>query len=116
MSFQQTYRRSQGSFRDSSATISAAGRSPSDDKAKRNPHLLALGTELENLMPGLRGSDSAMGFFARRKIKWWKSARSGDDCSRETPTRNLASSQVGCVNFLLPLAGVEGALAAILKV
>lgn len=116
MNFQTTYRRSQGEFRNASTTISAAGRSPSDDKAKRNPHLLTLGSEIENLMPSLRGADGAVEFFSRRKIKWWKSARSGDDCARDTPTRNLASSQVACVNFLLPLADNEEALAAILTV
>ena len=30
------------------------------------------------------------------------------------PTRNMASSQVACVNFLLPLAGIPGALQAVI--
>ena len=32
------------------------------------------------------------------------------------PTRNMASSQVACVNVLLPLAGIPGALSAALRV
>lgn len=32
------------------------------------------------------------------------------------PTRNMTSSQVACVNFLLPLAGISGALSAALRV
>ena len=31
------------------------------------------------------------------------------------PTRNMASSQIVCVNFLLPLVGIGGALETILR-
>lgn len=116
MNFQQTFRLLQAGYRDTSASISQSARSPTDAKGRRNGHLLSLGYEIENLMPILRRADGAMDFFARRKIKWWKSSRSGDDCTRDTPTRNLASSQVACVNFLLPLAAVPGALETVLKV
>ena len=76
----------------------------------RNPHLLALGREEENLYPGARGVGGAIDFFSQRGIKWWKSSRSGDDVETDGPTRNMASSQVACVNFLLPLVEVPGAL------
>jgi len=94
----------QGRFRDQSPSISPPARAPSDYKGKRHPHLLALGYERENLFPPLRGSTGAISFFRSRGIQWWKSARSGDNQATEGPTRNLASSQVCCVNFLLPLA------------
>jgi hypothetical protein len=60
----------------------------------------------------LRCLDGALDFFEARHIPFWSSAGSGDrlkDTSYRGPTRNLASSQVSCVNFLLPLATVPGA-------
>ena len=72
----------------------------------RNPHLLPLGCEEENLYPGIRGNGGAVDFFSQRRIRWWKSARTGDDTAGPGPTRNMTSSQVACVNFLLPLAGI----------
>ena len=81
----------------------------------RNPHLLSLGCEEENLYPGVRGSGGAIDFFRQRGINWWKSSRSGDDVEAEGPTRNMASSQVACVNFLLPLARIPGALLSALS-
>ena len=81
----------------------------------RNPHLLSLGCEEENLYLGVRGSGGAIDFFSQRGIKWWKSSRSGDDVEAEGPTRNMASSQVACVNFLLPLARIPGALLSALS-
>ncbi|MEY4545411.1 MAG: hypothetical protein RL685_1606 [Pseudomonadota bacterium] len=99
-------------------TLSAAARQPTDDKGKRHGHLLAHGSEVENLYPGLRGPGGALEFFAERRIPWWRSSRSGDrraDPAYPGPTRNLASSQVSCVNFLLPLASIPGALPALLQ-
>ncbi len=108
-------RRHQANFRQSSESISPQGRSPSDDKGQRNPHLLALGREIENLFKPLRGNDGAVKFFADRRLRWWRSAHSGDTRGKDVPTRNMASSQIACVNFLLPLIGIEGALAAVLR-
>ena len=71
-----------------------------------------LGCEDENLYPSLRGEAGARRFFKERGIKWHRTARSGDAVGEDGPTRNMASSQVVCVNFLLPLAGIPGALAA----
>ena len=113
--FERSAKRRQQLFRDASPTVSDQGRHPADDKGVRNPHLLAVGCELDNLYPGIRGEGGAIDFFARRGIKWWKSSRSGDDTKTDGPTRNMASSQVACVNFLLPLAGIPGALLSILR-
>ena len=114
--FERTAKRRQRTFRDESESIGAGARHPTDEKGLRNPHLLALGYEEENLYPGIRGAGGAVDFLAQRNIKWWKSARSGDDTSADGPTRNMASSQVACINFLLPLAGISGALASALQV
>ncbi len=115
ISFEQSAKNQQRFFRDSSVTISDDGRSPTDDKGRRNPHLLGKGSEIDNLFSDIRGEDGAIGFFRERNIKWWKSSRSGDDSHPYTPTRNMASSQVACVNFLLPLANIPGALLSVLQ-
>lgn len=108
-------RQQQAAFR---ATLSPSAQAVTDDKGKRNGHLLAVGREIENLYPGLRGDDGALRFFRDREIKWWTNARSGDrnvGGGFEGPTRNLASSQVACVNFLLPLVETPDALVAFLR-
>lgn len=103
-------RKQQAHFR---TTLSPEANSPTDDVGQRHGHLLAQGSEVENLFPSLRGPGGAFEFFAKRGIKWWTSPRSGDrpaDADFVGPTRNLASSQICCVNFLLPLADVDGGL------
>ena len=107
-------RRIQASFRD---TLSQEAQNPSDDKGIRNAHLVATGREIENLYPAIRERPGALEFFSEREIKWWRSSRSGDRSAKDDyygPTRNLASSQIACVNYLLPLASIPGALAAFL--
>jgi hypothetical protein len=114
--FGVTARRQQAHFR---ASLGSRAAQVADDKGKRNPHLLAHGYELENLFPTLQGKDGALAFFAERGIQWWTSSRSGDRDQDDVfvgPTRNLASSQVSCVNFLLPLASIPGALCELLRV
>ncbi len=113
--FDRSAKQRQQQFRDTSPTVSDQGRSPTDDKGLRNPHLLALGCEVDNLFPSIRGEGGAIDFFSQRDIKWWKSSRSGDDSKSDGPTRNMASSQVACVNFLLPLVGIPGALVSVLR-
>ena len=113
--FERSAKRRQQQFRDASPTVSDLGRSPTDDKGLRNPHLLTIGCEVDNLFPGIRGEGGAIDFFSQRDIKWWKSSRSGDDSKSDGPTRNMASSQVACVNFLLPLVGIPGALPSVLR-
>ena len=108
-------RKRQAWFREHSSTISCGGRSPTDDKGQRHGHLLAHGFECENLCPKLRGEDGVLKFFAEREIRWHRSTRSGDTPGRQGPTRNLASSQVACVNFLLPIREIPGALTAVAR-
>ena len=110
--FGKAARKQQANFRNTSSTISEQGRSPSDDKGQRHGHLLAIGCEDENLYPSLRGEGGVRKFFKEREILWHRTPRSGDTRGNVGPTRNMASSQVACVNFLLPLAGIPGALAA----
>ena len=114
-SFDKAAKKQQADFRDRSEHIKK-GRSPSDDhdKGRRYGHLLALGCEDENLYPSLRGESGARRFFKERGITWHRSHRSCDAPGVDGPTRNMASSQVACVNFLLPLAEIPGALAAVI--
>ncbi len=115
-SFRDIARERQSDFRNTSSTISANGRNPTDDKGQRHGHLLALGHEDENLYETLRGNQGAKHFFRQRAIKWWRDTnRTGDTRDGDGPTRNMASSQVACVNFLLPLRDFSGALLAILR-
>ena len=108
-------RKRQAWFRDHSSTISQEGRSPKDDKGQRHGHLLAHCFEHENLYPGLRGEGGALKFFEDRVIPWHRPSRSGDTPRTKGPTRNLASSQIACVNFLLPLREIPGALTAVAR-
>ena len=82
---------------------------------RRHGHLLASGYEDANLYPTLRCENGARRFFETRGIKWWQDARNGDDSKGKRPTRNIASSQIACVNFLLPLLKVPEALTATLR-
>ena len=88
---------------------------PNDAIGLRHDYLLALGCEEENLYPSLRGENGTHRYFADRGIKWWQARRSGDASDGKRPTRNMASSQIACVNFLLPLVEIPGALTAVLQ-
>ncbi len=111
-SFEHSAKSRQGRFRNTSPTISEPARTPTDDLGRKYNYLLAPGHEEENLFPDIRGPGGAIDFFAQRNIKWWDG---GGEDRGNTPTRNMASSQVACVNFLLPLSGVPGGLLAILQ-
>ena len=89
---------------------------PSDSLGRRHNYLLALGCEEENLYPLLRGEDGASRYFRDRNVKWWQASASGDLSDGKRPTRNMASSQIACVNVLLPLIEIPGALTAVLRV
>jgi hypothetical protein len=115
MGHQQLVRARQARFLASSPTISNGARRPADRIGQRHRHLLARGHEEENLYPSLRGSGGAIEFFRARRIKWWQGRTSGDALESNGPTRNLASSQIACVNFLLPLAQIPGSLEAALR-
>ena len=105
MSFRTHERERQAGFREQSSLPSSP----------RHRHVLASANELENLYPTLRGENGACRFFGSRGIKWWQDRRNGDDGRRKHPTLNMMSSQVACVNFLLPLAGIPEALLAMLR-
>ncbi len=92
-------------------TLPEAARTPTDALGLRHGHLLTLGAELHNLAPSIRGDDGVVPFFRARGIQWWTSSASGD-VGQGHPTRNLASSQVACVNVLFPLAAEPAALLA----
>ena len=108
-SFGRLARERQARFREQSSLPRYSG-------GRRHGHLLASGYEEENLYPTLRGEDGASRFFEIRRIKWWQDARNGDDSKGKRPTRNMASSQIACVNFLLPLIEVPEAVPAMLRV
>ncbi len=113
----QIERDRQARFRISSPTITAEGRTPADATGKRHPYLLGLGAELDNLFPGIR--QSAPAFFRERGIGWWRSAVSKDRSVKDggdlVPTRNMASSQVACVNLLFPINDRPKALTALIR-
>ena len=111
LDFGATARKQQANFRHKSATISLESRS----QRRGHGHLLAKGRQMDNLYPGLRGQDGALKFFADRNIKWWGNPTSRDEEEFNLPTHNMISSQVFCVNFLLPLAYIEGALTTVLR-
>ena len=106
--FGQRERKRQAAFRKGLTT-------PIDPIGLRHDYLLALGCEEENLFPTLRGENGALRYFAERNIKWWQARVSGDASDGKRPTRNMASSQIACVNFLLPLIDIPGALTAVLQ-
>ena len=107
-SFGQRERKRQAAFRKGLTT-------PTDAVGLKHDYLLALGCEEENLFPTLRGENGAIRYFAERNVKWWQARVSGDASDGKRPTRNMASSQIACVNFLLPLVDIPGALTAVLK-
>ena len=106
--FGQRERKRQAAFRKGLTT-------PTDAVGLKHDYLLALGCEEENLFPTLRGENGALRYFAERNIKWWQARASGDASDGKRPTRNMASSQIACVNFLLPLVEIPGALTAVLQ-
>ena len=106
--FGQRERKRQAAFRKGLTT-------PTDAVGLKHDYLLALGCEEENLFATLRGENGALRYFAERNIKWWQARVSGDASDGKRPTRNMASSQIACVNFLLPLVDIPGALTAVLK-
>ena len=97
-----------------SAAISADAKSPSDERGRGYDYMLAFGHEEQNLYPSLRGVSRARRFMEARGIRWWRHG-GFDRPGVNGPTRNMASSQIACVNFLLPLVSVSGAILAMLR-
>jgi hypothetical protein len=73
--------------------------------------VLRRGGEEENFFPSIRGPGGAADFFRDRGIVWWSTTENNDG-----PSGHMASSQIACVNFLLPLAaGRPDAIVALLR-
>ena len=106
--FEKAATQCQGNFRSKSTTINKSSRSPTP-----HLHILAPGCGIENLFPGIRAENGAVDFFRERYIQWWKAR--GYDTKADGPTRHMVSSQIACVNFLLPLVSIPGALEAVLR-
>lgn len=88
---------------------------PKEGWADERPFLLRPGYEEENLIPAIRGTGGATERFADRRIAWWRSDTWDDMTVWSVPTRNMLSSQVSCVNFLLPLASNPETLTRMLR-
>src|ERR1051325_4453543 len=91
----------QEAYRASSESFSFAGRQPG--LYRGNPRLEYLPAQLwsENLFPGIR--DEASTYFSDHHIAWHSDAH------------HVRSSQVCCLNFIMPLARNELVLVAVLK-
>ena len=113
--FKDAARKCQAHFRDNSRTIDQKGGSPTDSIGQKRSWLLTRGCEEQNLYPSLRGEDRATKFLRERGIKWWQDSANGDQTKGETPTRQMTSSQIACVNFFLPLTEIRGALTAVAR-
>ena len=59
------------------------------------PYIIQEGKELMNLYPTIR--EEAIDYFRQNGIGWWKS-----NDALNTPTGNMLSSQISCVNHLFP--------------
>jgi hypothetical protein len=112
LAFKLSARARQAAFR---ATLPIAARTPTDQPWASHDFLLALGHEEETLYPSIRGAGGALDYFRARGARWWRSPATGD-AKGDGPTRNLTSSQVACVNLLLPLLEKPSLLAAMLRV
>ena len=111
--FAQTERDRQARFR--TRFLSDSLRPPDGTNSGEPGYLLAEGHEEENLFPSLRGASGAIDFFRQRGISWWRTSSYEDATVRDRPTRHMVSSQISCLNFLMPLLGHPAALAAILR-
>jgi len=98
--FSTQQRLSQATFREHSATFSTEGRRHGSYRGKAYPFLLRPDVWRENLYPELRGCAPA--YFAARGVVWHRMRR------------HLLSSQVCCLNFLMPFSRDPSALEALL--
>ncbi len=100
-SFEAQERRTQSAFRARSETFSTVGREEGEFRGRRYPFIIPADHWVENLHPSLR--PTAPRYFAQHKIVWHRMRH------------HLLSSQVSCVNFLMPLAGRPDILARLLE-
>jgi hypothetical protein len=83
---------------------------------RQHRHVLEAGSNWRNLFSQISDvKGPAEAFFRSRRIKWWQSAATGDQKGLVGPTHNTLSSQVACINTLMPLREDAAALTAILK-
>lgn len=99
--FSKQQRLAQAAFRARSNTFSDAGRQAGQHRGRAYPFLLAPEAWQENLYPGVR--DLAPAYFAERGIVWHQMRH------------HLLSSQVCCINFLMPYAMQKHALGRLLS-
>lgn len=96
----------QSTFKQQSPTFSMAARSDGMYKGRQRPFCLPVDHAEENLFPGIR--ETAPAYFSKFEIKW-------HDGHAGKPSNHLCSSQVCCVNFLLPFYNQPKALAELLR-
>jgi hypothetical protein len=89
---------------------------PAVSATRPHQHVLLPGSNWMNLFEPMSGaSGAASDFFRERRITWWHARATGDPRGLQGPTHNTLSSQVACVNFLLPHRQDPAALTAILR-
>lgn len=108
MSYEQDVKRRQSLFR---KTLLSDADCQVSDASRRHGHVLPLGRENQSLYPLTR--EMAIEFIDDRRIKWWQQAVVGD--TGNSPSHNLASSQVCCINYFLPLAQMPSALTDLIR-
>ena len=84
----------------------------------RHGHLLKLGQEENNLYPSLHWARAVRAGSRRKPANccWWQDWNQRRQFQRRSSdAKDMASSQIVCVNFLLPLIEIPGALTAVLK-
>ncbi|WP_210526920.1 PGN_0703 family putative restriction endonuclease [Rubellimicrobium arenae] len=100
-SFSAQQRETQSRWREESETLSQSGRTHGQYRGKTYPFLLQSEVWQENLYPSIR--ELAPAYFEDRSIVWHRMRH------------HLLSSQVCCLNFLMPYAGNKGALERLLS-
>jgi len=99
--FVQDQRDLQIRFREESDTFTSEGKQAGKIGRKTYPFAIPQGLWAENLCPSIR--EDAARYFTDRRIAWHRMRN------------HLLSSQICCLNFLMPFATRPGALAALLR-
>lgn len=96
----------QVAFKRTSPDFTDAARAEGIYRERPRPFCLPRECAQENLYPGIRAA--ALEYFAQHAITWHQG-------ERNAPSNHLCSSQVCCVNFLMPFAREPLALAELLR-
>lgn len=104
--FLETEKLRQAEFKRMSPYFTDTARADGIYRDRARPFCLPQECAEENLYPGIRAT--ALAYFTQHAIAWHQ-GESGK------PSNHLCSSQVCCVNFLMPFAREPAALAALLK-